>query len=314
MKINPIFIMGAPRSGTTLLASMIASRDDAIALPEMHYIHNLFKEEALYGPLEKKYVIASLKNDFTFLELGIIKSNDEISELVGLTFRKTVLRIVEAYNRKYFQKDYKLWVEHSPHNHKYFYVLKHNFPNAKFVHIIRDGRAVYSSTIEQMWGYKDIITGANSWKESVEDCLSLSLTNPDQVFTLRYEDLTLEPEESIKSLCEFLDIPFSKSMLESRGLILTEIDQGRAKQTGSTGRPNTKSLGKWKSRLTKSEVGHFTNINKQLLEHFGYKVEQYSGKEFRGFRKWQILITGRLKQLYFYRRHIQLRNKSVGIK
>jgi len=314
MKIKPIFIFGAPRSGTTLLASMLASRDDVIALPEMHYIHNLLRDQFLFGNLDKKYIFDAIKKHFMFLDLDIAKNDEEIMGLVGKTFKETVLNIIKRYNQKYYPKNYIFWVEHSPHNHKFFSILGYYFPNATFIHIVRDGRAVYSSTIEQIWGYKDIITGANTWKQNVEECLLLSKINAKKVFTIKYEELTSEPEKSIKKLCAFLNMEFKKSMLNSRGLILAKFLKKKNKLNKTMAKPNTKSHNKWKSQLKRFEIEHFTNVNKQLLEYFGYEVDKYFGKEIKGFRRLFHLIIGKLKFMYFRRKFKKIRNKSLGLK
>jgi hypothetical protein len=183
-----------------------------------------------------------------------------------------------------------------------------------FIHIIRDGRAVYSSTIEQIWGYKDIITGANTWKQNVEECLLLSRINSKKVFTIKYEELTSEPEKSVKKLCASLNIEFKKSMLNSEGLILAKFLKKKNKQSKTMAKPNTKSHNKWKSRLKRFEIEHFTNVNEQLLEYCGYKVDRYFGKEIKGFRKLLYLTIGKLKFMYFRRKFKKIRNKSVGLR
>ena len=314
MKIKPIFIFGAPRSGTTLLASMLSSRDDVIALPEMHYIHNLLRDEILFGNLNEKYIFDTIKKHFMFLDLDIAKNDEEIMSLIGETFKETVLNIVEMYNQKYYPKNYKFWVEHSPHNHSFFSILEYYFPNAMFIHIVRDGRAVYSSTIEQIWGYKDIITGAITWKQNVEECLLLSKIYSEKVFTIKYEDLTSEPEKSIKKICTYLDMDFKKSMLNSKGLILAKFGINKRKEIRTMARPNTKSHNKWKSRLKRFEIEHFTNVNEQLSEYFGYEVDKYFGREIKGFRRLFHLIIGKLKFMYFHRKFNKRRNKSVWLR
>lgn len=297
-KIQPIFIMGAPRSGTTMLASMIASRSDALALPEMHYVHELLKEELLFGRLDKDYVFKQLKNHDMFAGLDIVSNAGEIKTLIEADFKDTIYNILNIYNEKYFDKDYKYWVEHSPHNHEYYEVLLHCFPDARFIHIVRDGRAVYSSTKETDWGYKDVITGAVNWKNNVEHCLILSKIFPQNVLTVRYEDLTMNPEKNTNVLCEFLGIDFQKSMLDSKGIRKPRY----AKYTNDLGRrPNTKSQDKWRYLLQKFEVGHFTSINERLLTYFGYEVNGCFGREIQGYEKYYHKIIGLLKSIYYSR-------------
>jgi hypothetical protein len=178
MPVKPIFIMGAPRSGTTLLASILASRDDIITLPEMHYMHPLLREEFIYGKLDKDHIITTLKENYLFNVLGIAYTDIEMKKLVSDDVKTTINNIIERYNEVYYPKNYRYWVEHSGFNHQYFNILRHYYPSARFIHIVRDGRAVLSSTIETRWGYKDSIIGAVSWKRVVEDCLILSKIFP----------------------------------------------------------------------------------------------------------------------------------------
>ncbi len=297
-KLQPIFIMGAPRSGTTMLAGMLSNRSDTLALPEMHYIHELLQDELLYGTVDKDIIKDTLNNHFMFKDIDILTDEYSMDKLIAQNVNSTIYNILKKYNEKYIHKDFDKWVEHSPHNHKYFEVLLSKYPNAKFIHILRDGRAVYRSTKEVDWGYKDIITGSKNWRENVTSCLIKEKAFSDKVYTVRYEDLTTESERSLKNICEFLEIDFQKNMLESKGIKKPNF----AKYTKDLGKKaNTKSHTKWKETLSKKEIAHFTAYNEKLLRKFNYDIKSYDKRELKGLEKLLTKILGRLKVVYFQR-------------
>jgi len=294
--LQPIFIMGAPRSGTTMLAGMLSNRDDALALPEMHYIHKLLEEELMFEYVDKGKIFKTLKESFMFRDLNIVESDNDIEKLIGENVRGTIFNILKAYNDKYMQKDFKIWVEHSPHNHIYFDVLLGHYPNAKFIHIVRDGRAVYRSTKEVDWGYKDVITGAINWNENVRSCMLKAKVFKDIVYTVRYEDLTNDSEKYLRDICNFLNIEFVQSMLESKGVRKPSFAK-YAKELGE--KAHTKSQALWRVSLTKKEIEHFTAYNYNLLKYYNYDIKSFNKKKLKGLDRLITKIIGRLKVFYF---------------
>lgn len=290
--------MGAPRSGTTLLASMLSSRNDAIALPEMHYIHNLLTEELIFGKTSRKKTIKYLLNHPMFMDLKIASKYKDLDKIVAKKFSETIFNIISLYNLKYHQKQkLNIWIEHSPHNFEYFNVLNHFFSNSKFIHIIRDGRAVYSSTKETDWGYKDVISGSFDWGKRVTDCLILEKSHPNKVLTVRYEDVIKNPIETIKLICKFASIDFQISMLNSGGIILPSFAKF---QQHANKKPHTKSILKWKNELKRYEIEHFTAVNYDLLNAFGYEYNDLQKNEMQGLVKILLKCVGIVKKFIYH--------------
>lgn len=284
--------MGAPRSGTTLLASLLASRNDAIALPEMHYMHDLLRQEIVYKYVSREKVKNALKNHFMFLGLNIVSSRRELEKIVENTVLGTIKNIIESYNKQYYNKTCKYWIEHTPHNYEYFNVLFSSFKNAKFIHIVRDGRAVYRSEKNVDWSYKDVIRSAKNWKKKVEKCLILEKAFYKRVKTVKYEELTTNTKNVLKSLCLFLGINFEETMLEGKG-VRRPIYAKYAKSLGQ--RANDKSNYLWKKELKAREISHFTKYNYDLLKYLGYPTEQIGLREIKGLKKRIILLNGKIK-------------------
>jgi hypothetical protein len=302
----PVFIMGAPRSGTTLLASLLSSRKDAIGLPEMHYMHYLLRREILYGYLSYENQEKYLKNHFMFRELEIASSENELKQIIANPIRKTIENIITAYNEKYYNKPFQYWIENTPHNYEYFNELIATFNNARFIHIVRDGRAVYRSTINTDWSYKDVIRGAKHWKNAVEKCLILERAFPSKIKTVKYEELTENTTGTLKDLCAFLEINFEESMLENKGIRKPKF----SKYLETLGeKTNTKSNYLWKKELKKDEISHFTAFCYNLLKRLNYPVNKIKLKEIKGLKKNFFLLNGRIKSYFSSRKAKKRFNK-----
>ena len=292
MEINndliPIFITGAPRSGTTMLASVLASRSDTIAINEMHYIHELLEIQQRNGKVEKEVQKKILATNSFIKKLELFNNSYELEKIIELDFKDTIRNLLLVSNQKYFNKDQiKYWIEHTPHNHKYYETLIKQYPNCRFVHIVRDGRAVFSSTKNIRWGLKDVVSGSISWKRQVGHCKELE--KEDNFLTVKYEDFVLDTKTELKRICDFIPFDYRESMLDADGLSYTEEDkQSHSKSIGES--PNKDSLNKWKTELTLSEVGHFNAFNHDLLNYYGYDIEYE--KPYNPIKKYLIFGMG----------------------
>jgi hypothetical protein len=270
-QVNPVFIMGAPRSGTTMLAAMLANRSDSVALPEMHFIHEPLVDEMVFGVAEKSETASILAGHYMFRDLAICSGLESVKNILCDSFADTALNIVDIYNRRYLGKEYRMWVEHSPRNHIYFEALQYHYPNAKFIHIVRDGRAVYASGLNRDWAPKDVLAGASDWKDKVMNCAKLAAAYPDKVLTVKYEKLVAAPEDTMRTIATFLSVTFTEQMLRAEGIIPPKFAL-RTLENNKT--PHARSVGKWKSSLSSHEKALFSQRNKKLLEHFGYEVKE----------------------------------------
>jgi hypothetical protein len=252
-----------------MLAAMLANRPDSAALPEMHYIHEPLVEEMVFGPAEIEKTAALLAEHYMFIDLDICRDAEDVKKILCDSFADTVLNIVDIYNSKYLGKKYRMWIEHSPRNHIYFDALLYHYPNAKFIHIVRDGRAVYASGLNRDWAPKDVLTGAADWGAKVMECAKLAAAHPDKVMTLKYEELVAAPEKTMRAAAAFLSVEFSEKMLRAEGIIPPKFAIRTLKNNET---PHARSVDKWKKTLSPREKALFTGRNRKLLEYFGYEV------------------------------------------
>jgi hypothetical protein len=146
-------------------------------------------------------------------------------------------------------------------------------PEARFVHIIRDGRNVALSLTEAPFGPDSLEAAARFWSRRVEkgraDGRALG---PDWYREVRYEDLVEDPEAQLRPLCDFLDLPYDDAMLHyyerdagiSRGLKNPEIHRNLAQ-------PPTRNVRDWREQMSPRDVARFESIAGAALEDFGYE-------------------------------------------
>jgi hypothetical protein len=153
------------------------------------------------------------------------------------------------------------------------------WPDAKFVHIIRDGRDVCMSAINwrkadhalgrfSTWGEDQVSTAAVWWEWHVrlgrEDGGSLA---PQLYHEVRYEELVSGPANTCEKLCDFLDLPYDDAMLrfhEGREKADPNLDAKKA------WRPLTPGLRKWSEQMRSEDLERFEAASGDLLEELGY--------------------------------------------
>ena len=294
-KVTPIFIMGAPRSGTTFLASSIASHPSIVALPEMHYIFELMEQELLFGELGLDQKTSILINSFHFCSLRLFDDVEGLKKFIGnKNVKAIILGLVSLFNEKHDKKDYQYWVEHTPHSHRFIEVLKIYFPDAIFVHCIRDPRSVVASTFKEPWGYKDVITGAEDWNNKVMGVLKKEKLY--DIKTIRYEDFTEDIEINLKRLCKKIGVDYHYDMLSNTGVVMPEFFEKQQRFSGEKVDKGRKE--KWKKDLCDRDILHIQAVNHKLMQKYGYLSGEDVFVEITGLKRTIIKVVGRIKYLY----------------
>lgn len=204
-KVEPVFIVGAPRSGTTWLQALIASHPEVYTGPETHFFVGTrtlckdFEEEQ-----DRK------------LGLNGYLERDEFYGMIREMFNYTVSRLPQPSMVP------SIFLEKSPTHAQHASDIINTFPNARFIHLIRDPRAVVSSFIRisntwaKKWAPGTVTTGAHIWNRNVESALEIPriLSNPQaQYLEVRYESLRKDAGSILKDLWNWLGLSFDESLL-----------------------------------------------------------------------------------------------------
>lgn len=291
MSIRPVFIAGCDRSGTTLLGDLLGSTSWTVTTPESQFIHDLMVQIKL-GSFDSPLSAASWLNDnFRYVVWDLQLSSHQLAHLIDLDNpRKTVENLVECYIEKHqpAKCSADVWVDHTPDNFKYHPVLKSLFPEARFIHIVRDGRAICASIKHLDWGPNNAYSASRHWADRLLQAVTVEVAEGKSLMRVRYEDLVSDPGQLLKEICAFIDIPFDPEMLNGGGLKLPAFTR---RQHGLIGQsPNRSRAYAWRQQLTGYEVKQFESYpdSHTLLKQMGYDVEYAKPPKLSGL---QILAS-----------------------
>ena len=282
---GPVFIIGAPRSGTTLLQYMLRSHP-RISLPtgESHFIVPLYKAAESFGDLREQDNIRRVLDEmyrrnagFLDTDLHGIKFDPEVltQELhrQGISTIPQLIRAMLALNAKGEGK--QRWGDKTPYYSLHVPLIVEMFPDAQFLHIIRDGRDCALSMLERGkdLDIHNVYQSAGIWKQYVDAAQTAGrMLRSDQYYEFRYEDLLMRQSETVTGICEFLGEEYSDSIINYR------------KASGSGKTPLLKqpiqkdNSGKWKNRMSDRQVRVFECVAGDTLAKNDYAVATGSGQ------------------------------------
>jgi hypothetical protein len=218
---DPIFIVGYPRSGTTLLQRLLAAQPSIYTFPETHYFNVIEKkikwEKAADNesiPLDSLPVIfAKIAEKMEFLF-----TTSEQESLKRQAANKTLSSkalfeyIVTRYLLKLYPEIKNVssfrWMEKTPNHAHFLERIISIYPDAQFLHILRHPvPAIYSRKKKFPFNRETpIVELARRWKRMLLDVEHFKENCPSHIFTLRYEDLVCDLEKQLQSVADFLEI------------------------------------------------------------------------------------------------------------
>jgi hypothetical protein len=195
---QPIFLVGAERSGTTVCRLMLDHHPSITWCNEFEYAVDFMGPDGNFPDLDEYYEWLSSHRIFQATKFEV---DPDLSypELVNsfLSQRSTTRQkpIVGATVHRHYDRLLKLW------------------PNAKFVHIVRDPRDVASSCIAMGWA-GNVWHGVKKWVEAEElwGQISSSIA-PENKFELNYGDLILNNSDTLSKICDFIGVSYDAKML-----------------------------------------------------------------------------------------------------
>lgn len=320
MNQYPIFLLGAHKSGTSLLRSLIDGYSQLFTVPiESHYFQNMHHwvdydyRSQLPERLSRKDIIENFSAWIHKCNISSDKYGDSIvsGKLDEKKFREYFSQIRSDNNDKeiierYFEAIYfslynkKLSdsvrvVEKSVENAEFAIELFHLFPHAKFINIIRNP---YANTVS-FRKYKSIHVGYPLMPRIIRSLynsyyfLYKNIRIIPNYLIIRYEDLVLNPEKTIQKICNFLNISFEK-------ILLIPTSEGKFWAGNSmTGKRfdgiDSSLLNIWRSEIHPMEVKYINSLFPFILKDFGYDYFEKNGSF------WKIAKGENMKR-YFYNR------------
>ncbi|MEM6798822.1 MAG: sulfotransferase, partial [Planctomycetota bacterium] len=253
--MQPCFILGVPRSGTTLLRVLLGNHSQILGFPETPWI------VGGYGPASLRRLCEDLVSDRTgpVATVSGISAEDVYTATREFLERLTQPALTEAGKRLPLFK--------TPNDAVNVDFLFRLYPNASYIHIVRDGRDVACSTAGAKraaqlaprlaeFGENNVVNAARrwaAWETAIRD--QMAAAGGLRSIRLCYEDLVREPKPAISAVCDFLDIPYQETMIDP-GATTADLPAWEAGSTDVRERPriDSASVGRWVSTFTRREA------------------------------------------------------------
>ncbi len=148
-------------------------------------------------------------------------------------------------------------------------------PGARFIHLVRDGRDVAVSARDSVFNHFHPYYVAGLWSAQQKLAAELAASlGEDEFMTLRYEDLTADPERAARGVCRFLGEDYSPAMLRYFEGAEPRKLAGASSSWENCARPVLgANSGKYRTKLSPREIKIFETVSYPELERFGYALE-----------------------------------------
>jgi Sulfotransferase family len=270
---GPIFIVGMPRSGTKLMRSLLNQHAKvSITLAESHFIPYFIKRfdnPPLFNNREHLHIFVDqfLQTTFfhTMRKAGYNLNKEDFINAVDYTSWSSIFEyILRDFGSKRGMMDV-IWGDKTPGYINHMDLLKQLFPQAKFLHMIRDPRD-YCLSVKKSWN-KSIVRAAHRWKETVGKAREYGKHVSTDYMEVYYERLLEDPEKTMQAVSYFLGCEY-----DDRTTKLTEPseDLGDAKGQARIVTDNTK---KYLTQFAPYEVRRIEEIVCDVARSANYVLE-----------------------------------------
>ncbi|MCH9670730.1 MAG: sulfotransferase [Gammaproteobacteria bacterium] len=282
---SPIFIVGAARSGTTLLQYMVRSHP-RISLPtgESHFIVPMLQRAAEFGDLSREENITRvleaiyarhryfLDDELHGVKFAVPSMASALVER-GVTDMTSLIDGIFQVNAAGEGKS--RWGDKTPYYALHLERLLDAYPDAQVIHIVRDGRDCALSMLERKFDLRifNIHEAAEIWMQYV--CAAREAGKkfgPERYFEFRYEDLTKDPETTMRAICAFLNEEYSDETVNYRKA--ADSGDGPLKTPLLQQPVQSQNSEKWRSNMSSWDQRIFESVAGDVLIDSGYSLSK----------------------------------------
>jgi hypothetical protein len=292
-KLPMVFIVGMGRSGTTLLRTILDAGEECLFAPEAKVIVHLkqkynhrknWSSSLLNEFIEDLYKENAFK-DYWGIDRTDLSSKFHLLPLQKITFPLLCKIIYLSYPSDFPKNKIRLLGDKNPVYSVFLPELLEVFPNAKFIHIVRDYRDCILSN-KRLFKRQNIFALAQLWKLYNSWIDIYSRKYPNQFYLLRYEDLVADPDKIIHEICVFSGLVFNPKMLDFHQNLNETITNETNILIQHTypeilKKVNLENIGKWKNELSKEEQKKIAYVLNEYGVKYGYeKNSSYQSEKF----------------------------------
>jgi LPS sulfotransferase NodH len=270
----PGFIVGVPRSGTTLLSAILNRHPNICVTPETEFFLNVDRYCGGFDSFQKQWP----KSVLTVLE-----KMPKTSEWANISREfLTRLDVNRANIKTAFcdlgsviarSKGKSLWIEKTPRHLRFVTKIRELFPDAPILHIIRDGRDVAYSLVSVPWASNSYVQNLYSWREDIRKAHDFLVTD-EGTLNIYYEELVEHPESIVENICNFLGVTYFPCLLEPDGSEKDLIEISGQHKTQVLEAISSEKVSKWKAWATPDDVLLGDFVAGRELKLWKYETDQ----------------------------------------
>jgi Sulfotransferase family len=279
-------IVGVPRSGTTLLRMMIDAHPAVAIPPETGFLPALADLDPARDASREAWQIITGFHTWPDFHLDRSALRDTLDRLSPASPAEAARAFYRLYAERFGKSQ---WGDKTPTYGAALPKIASLLPEARFIHIIRDGRDVTVSVRGLWFRPGDSVEAcAGDWAARLAQTRALA-SRVASYLEIRYEALVEFPEQTLREVCRFLDLTFDSQMLEyhvraparldehqvryaADGRQLVSKDERLRNQRLVMAPPRPDRIGRWKSEMTQDEVMRFEAVAGEWLDRLGYAV------------------------------------------
>jgi hypothetical protein len=279
MQLAPIFLVGAERSGTTVLRLMLDHHPDITWCSEFEYAVDRVSDEGEWPSMDTYYEWLETHRIFQSHQFAIdptLSYPELMNSFLVQRSDRHAKPVIGATVHRHFDRLLKLW------------------PNARFIHIVRDGRDVTRSCIRIGWA-GNVWTGIERWMNAEQLWSTLKESLPaDRYVETTYEQLITDPEGILTQICAFIGVEYNPDMMAYA-------------ESTTYDKPDARFITKWKKSMSEREIRLVESRVADLLVQRGYQLSGLPTLKLTSWIKIQLRIQDRWGR-------IQARLKRYGLK
>jgi hypothetical protein len=311
-KFDPVFVLGSVRSGTSLTCRLLLDHLGVNFGTESQFLIRYHRRAPRYGDLRSQPAMRRLLTDLsrerffarTRRNFGFVLDIEQaLRSLTEATYPAAVRAVFEQFAAT---KGLVRWGDKTPEYNEHLDTLLELFPNAQFVHVVRDPRDVAVSVFKTGFGAKHAYEAAMAWRHAVNRIESFGARLPaTQFLHFRYECLLDDPVRTLDRVAAFLGISNHATLVSGlAGQLRVRVRENNAR--------------KWQAELAPPEISCIEAMTRPILARYGYEtvVEPSLTSEVSRFRmvRWQMqgLMKRALNRRYWadnvYRLRLRFRD------
>lgn len=261
--MNKLFIVGCPRSGTTMVQQAL-NRHSSIAIPpETKFFFSFFGHSKHHQRRHLDRLNSDLNIQLELPEAGI-RSDD-----AGRAFYE---EMANQYVEKLNKKGVAWFGEKTPEHTGHMGRIRQLFPDSKILILYRDGRDVALSLSKTPWMPGGLNVGFLVWLYYQRLVMQARNSCIPNIYLARYEDIVANPEREFASILNFLDLPYERQVALGYGNSEGIPEREYLWKANALQRINSSRVGSFQSELSQTQIAILERLGQHTLSSFGYPL------------------------------------------